>query len=283
MLLLTGATGNIGRELTRTLTASNTEFRVLIRDPARAAHLPDHVERHLGDLDDPNALSEAMTGASALFLLVPGTGLDHTHHAIKAAQEAGVGRIVLISSLWTLGDPVPAMGRWHLERERLLTESGIPHTVIRPGGLMSNVLEWAPAIRAGEVLVDPTGPGRFFPVDPADIAAVAALALTSDGHDNATYLLTGQDSFTFAEQIATLSRELNRDIAFRTAASAAEAVAARFPNGAPPTLSAAILESFTAMRADTVGLHTNTVTELLGRPPRSFAQWCAAHRTTFAD
>lgn len=281
MILLTGATGNIGRELTSLLDTAGTEFRVFVRDPARAGALPARVERHVGDLDHPAALSRSMNGVSALFLLVPGIGLDHTRYAVQAAQESGVRRIVLISSLWAIGDPVPAMGRWHRAREQLVAESGIPFTVIRPGGLMSNVLEWAPAIRAGETLIDPTGPGRFFPVDPADIAAVAAQALTGSEDGNTHYLVTGSESFTFAEQIGVLGRELRRDIAFRTASTPAEAVAARFPNGVPPALAKAILESFTTMRADTVGLHTDTVTELLGRPPRTFAQWCTAHRTAF--
>ncbi|MFJ4657872.1 NAD(P)H-binding protein [Nocardia sp. NPDC088792] len=281
MLLLTGSTGNIGRELTRALIASGTEFRVLVRDPARATALPAHIERRVGDLEDPDAVARALDGVTALFLLVPGTGVDHTRHAVKAAQEAGLRRIVLLSSAYAVGDPVPAMGRWHHAREELLAESGVPHTILRPGALMSNVLEWAPAVRAGLPLMDPTGPGRAFPVDPADIAAVAAQALTTTSSESAGYTLTGAESFTFAGQVAALGRELGRDIAIRTAATPEEAISARFPNGAPPALAAAILESFIALRSDTEGLHTDTVATLLGRPPRTFAEWCDAHRAAF--
>ncbi|MGV9668297.1 NAD(P)H-binding protein [Nocardia niigatensis] len=283
MLLLTGATGNIGRELTRVLDAEDLDFRALVRDPARAATLPAHAEARLGDLDDPASLAPAMTGVTSLFLLVPGVGLDHTRNLLHAAERAGVGRIVMISSAHVLVEPLPAMGSWHHERENLVRASGIPATILRPGGYMSNALEWIPALRAGDPILDPSGPGRFAPIDPADIAAVAARCLTEPGHTGAAYHLTGAECLTVGEQVAILARILDRDIKIREAATPEEAVAARFPNGAPPPLAKAIVEGFALMRADTVGARTDTVAELLGRPPHTFAEWCAAHREAFAE
>ncbi|MFB7724352.1 SDR family oxidoreductase [Nocardia sp. NPDC056100] len=279
MILLTGATGNIGRELTRQLATAATPYRALVRDPARA-HLPGG-EACRGDLDDPDTLTPAFDGITALFLLVPGTGMDHARNVVAAAGAAGVEQIVLISSFWAVGDPIPAMGRWHHERERLVRDSGIASTILRPGGLMSNALEWVPAIRAGEPILDPTGPGRFAPVDPVDIAAVALLALTEDGHKGAAYDLTGDESLTCAEQVGILARVLERRLEIRSTATVEEAVRARFPRGAPPALAAAIAESFEQMRSDTAGLRTTTIVELLGRPPRDFATWCRAHREMF--
>lgn len=281
MLLLTGATGNIGRELTRELTTAGVDYRVLVRDNARTATLPPQAEQCRGDLDDPAALARALDGVTALFLLVPGIGLDHTRHAVQAAQEAGVRRIVLISSFHVCYDPIPAMGRWHHERERLVRASGIPATILRGGGYMTNALEWSPAIRAGQPVLDPTGPGRFAPIDPADIAAVAAEALTENGHEGMDYALTGAESFTIAEQVAVLAQELGRPIRIHEATTPEEAVRSRFPHGAPPALAAAIVEGFAQMRSDTTGLRTNTVSDLLGRPPRTFAQWCRTHREAF--
>ncbi|MTE14051.1 NAD(P)H-binding protein [Nocardia aurantiaca] len=283
MLLLTGATGNIGRELTRVLDANDLDFRALVRDPARAATLPAHAEARLGDLDDPESLDRAMIGVTSLFLLVPGIGLDHTRTLLLAAERAGVGRIVMISSAHVLVEPLPAMGSWHHERENLVRASGIPYTILRPGGYMSNALEWIPALRAGDPVLDPSGPGRFAPIDPADIAEVAARCLTEPGHTGAAYHLTGPESLTVADQVAILSRILDRDIKIRETATPEEAVAARFPHGAPPRLAEAIVEGFALMRADTVGARTDTVAELLGRPPRAFADWCTAHREAFAD
>jgi uncharacterized protein YbjT (DUF2867 family) len=213
--------------------------------------------------------------------VVPGIGLEHTEHAVAAAQAAAVSRIVLVSSFNVLGDPMPAMGRWHHDREELVRARGIPATILRPGGFMTNTLEWAPTIRHGGYVLDPTGPGRFAPIDPADIAAVAELALSQDRHEGHAYVLTGDEVFTIAEQVAVIATTIGRDIEIREAATPADAVRARYPNGAPPALADAILEGFTLMRADTVGLRTDTVERLLGRKPRTFADWCVRNAAAF--
>jgi uncharacterized protein YbjT (DUF2867 family) len=281
MLLVTGATGHVGSELARELGRAGADFRVLVRDQARAACLPGRAERVVGDLDRPQTLAPAFDGVHGLFLLVPGTGLEHTSHAIAAAQAAGVRRIVLLSSFAVIGDPVPAMGRWHQERERLVRGSGIPATFLRPSGFMSNAFDWLPTLRAGGYVLDPVGPGRAAPIDPADIAAVAALALTEDGHAGAEYLLTGGETFTVAEQVQVLAKATGRDIEVRTVATPAEAVRFRYPNGAPPALTDALIEGLALMRADTVGVRSDTVRRLLGREPRTFADWCARHAHEF--
>jgi uncharacterized protein YbjT (DUF2867 family) len=281
MILVTGATGNIGRALARELDSRGARFRVLVRDPARAAGLPGSAERAVGDLDDPAALRAAFAGVSRLFLLAPGIGTAQASAAIAAARAAGVRHVVHLSSVDVLGDPVPALGRWHVEREAIIRAAGLPATFIRPGAFMTNALDWAPTIRDGGYVLDPVGPGRFAPVDPADIAAVAALALTQDGHAGQGYVLTGGEALTVAEQAAIIAAATGRKIEVRPVVSPQEAVRARFPAGAPPALAAAITERYALMRADTVGLRTGTVQELLGRPPRTFADWCARHASAF--
>jgi uncharacterized protein YbjT (DUF2867 family) len=279
MILVTGATGTIGRELVRELDAKGRAIRMLVRDPSRAADLPATHERFVGDLDDPATLEPAFHGIDNLFLLTPGIGTSQAANAIAAAKAAKVLRIVLISSIWANGDPVPAMGRWHREREELLHASGIPFTILRPGGFMSNVLEWLPTIHTEGFVIDPIGPGRAAPIDPADIAAVAAVVLTEDGHEGKTYTLTGDETFTIAEQVHTISETLGRPIEIRPATTPDEIVSSRYPNGAPPALAAAVLEAATVMRADTTGFRTDTVSSLLGRRPRTFAAWCTRHAT----
>jgi uncharacterized protein YbjT (DUF2867 family) len=281
MLLVTGGTGNIGRELVRELDAGQSEFRVFVRDPRRATGLPKRALRVLGDLDDMSTYAPALDGVDRLFLLVPGIGIDHTRDMVAAARVAGVGRIVLLSSYNVMGDPMPAMGRWHHERETIVRDSGIPYSILRPGGLMTNALEWAPVIRAGGIVDDPTGPGRYAPVDPADVAAVAAVLLTEDGHEGKEYYVTGEELFTIAEQVAVISAVVGRDIQVREAATPQEAVASRYPNGAPAALADAILEGFTLMRQDTTGFRTDTVQRLLHRRPRTFADWCARNLDAF--
>ncbi|MEU0040082.1 NAD(P)H-binding protein [Streptomyces sp. NPDC006333] len=281
MLLVTGATGNIGRELTRELTAKGVKLRVLVRDPARATGLPARAERLVGDLDEPATLTPAFDGVDKLFLLTPGIRIGHTAAAVAAAQAAGVGHIVHLSSFNVLGDPMPAMGRWHHEREENIRACGIPATFLRPGGFMTNALDWVPTIREGDYVLDPVGPGRYAPIDPADIAAVAALALTEDGHQDKEYVLTGDETFTVTEQVRVISETIGRDIEVREVTTPDEAVRFRFPNGAPQALADAVTEGFNLMRADTVGFRTDTVQRLLGRKPRTFADWCARNADAF--
>src|SRR5262245_7170287 len=136
MILVTGATGNVGRELVRELDGVGVPFRILVRDLGRAVALPG--ERVVGDLGDPGTLLPAFAGVDRLFLLTPGIGLDDTRNAVAAARSAGVGHVVHLSSFNALGDPMPAMGRWHSEREQVIRGSGIPATFLRPGGFMTN-------------------------------------------------------------------------------------------------------------------------------------------------
>jgi uncharacterized protein YbjT (DUF2867 family) len=281
MLLVTGATGRVGRELVRELDARGAAVRILVRDPIRAADLPERVERVVGDLDEPASLASAFAGVERLFLLVPGIGLEHTEHAIAAAKAAGVRQIVYLSSYAVIGDPIPAMGRWHHEREQLIRASGIPATFLRPCGFMTNAFDWLPTLQEGGYVLDPVGPGRAALIDPADIAAVAAVALTEEGHAGEEYLLTGGEAFTVAEQVEILAKAAGRDIAVRTVATPAEAVRFRYPHGAPPALAAAIIEGLTLMRADTTGVRSDTVRRLLGRDPRTFADWCERNADAF--
>lgn len=273
MILVTGATGRVGRELTRELDSAGAGYRALVRDPARAGTMPALV----GDLDKPLVLD----GIEKLFLLTPGIGTSQCANAIDAAQRAGVKHIVLLSSYAVLGDPVPAMGRWHHEREEMIRASGIPATFLRAGGFMTNVLEWVPTIRSGGYVLDPTGPGRLAPIDPADVGAVACQVLMSPGHEGNSYTLTGAEAFTLAEQVRVIAAATGLSIEVRVPASPAEAIRSRYAGQVPQALADAMTEAFALVRADTVGVRTDTVMQLLGRPPRSFADWCARHASAF--
>jgi uncharacterized protein YbjT (DUF2867 family) len=281
MLLLTGATGNVGRCLVDELAQQRVKFRILVRDPGRGADLPERAERVVADLSRPETLPRAFDGVDRLFLLTPGIGLDHTTNAVAAARAAGIRQIVHLSSVNVLGDPMPAMGRWHHEREQTIRATGIPATFLRPGGFMTNAFDWLPTIREGGYVLDPIGPGRYAPIDPADIAAVAALTLTQDGHGDAEYILTGRDLLTVTEQVHILAAATGREIEIRPIVTPAEAVRSRFPHGAPPALADAIVEGFHLMRADTTGFRTDTVQRLLGRAPTSFADWCRRNASAF--
>lgn len=277
MILVTGGTGRIGRDLVRELDARGANVRLLVRDPVRAAGLPAAAARVIGDLDDPKSLKPAFDGVDRLFLLTPGIGTSQAANAVAPASAAGVGHIVLLSSIFAGGDPVPAMGRWHHERERAVLASAIPATILRPGGFAANALEWTGSIRDAGYVLDALGPARIAPIDIADIAAVAAVVLTSAGHEGQTYVLTGDEPLTVADQVRIIGATIGREIGVRTTDDPDEIVRSRYPDGAPKPLADAVLEAVALIRADTDGTVTDTVQQLLGRRPHTFAQWCADH------
>jgi uncharacterized protein YbjT (DUF2867 family) len=266
MFLITGATGHVGRALVDELNRRGAPFRALVRRPR--PELP--AEQVVGDLDGPLDLR----GVDKLFLLVPGTGLEHTTNVVAAARRDGVRQIVYLSSYAVLGDPIPAMGRWHHEREQLIADSGIAATFLRPTGFMTNAFDWLPTIRSGGYVLDPIGPGRMAPIDPADIAAVAATVLTEDGHEKQSYTLTGPEAFTVAEQVAIVGTAIGRTLDVRPIATPEEAVRFRYPERAPAELAAALIEGLTLMRADTIGVRTDDVRRLTGKSPNTFSAWC---------
>lgn len=283
MLLVTGATGHIGRELVPRLVAADAAVRVLVRDPSRAQSLPASVERAVGDLTDPTTLPAALDGVQTVFLLVP--GIDHApvHNILTAARQARVERIVYLSSYAVGVDPMPAMGQWHHHREELIRSSGTSTTTLRPCGFMSNVLDWLVTLRSDGCVFDPVGPGRAALVDPADIAAVAAAALVEDRHAGRTYTLTGDEPLTVREQVRILEDTVGVHIPVREVSTPEEAIRFRYPNGAPPALAAALAEGLRMMRADTTGLTTTDVRDVLGRPPNTFADWCSRHAEVFRN
>jgi len=281
MIVVTGATGHVGSELVRQLAARGQEVTAFIRDPAKADRFPAATDIAVGDLEDFSALLKACQGADRMFLLVPGIEHRAMDTALRAAGEAGIERIVYLSSYAVAAKPLPPMGRWHHEREERIRAAGIAATLLRPGGFMTNTFDWMQSLRERGYVPDPVGPGRAALIDPADIAAVAAVALTEDGHAGKAYTLTGSEALTVAEQVAIIARTIGRRIAVREIASPEEAVKFRYPNGAPPALAAAIVEGLKAMRADRRGLVTHTVEDVTGRPPALFGDWCERNADAF--
>jgi uncharacterized protein YbjT (DUF2867 family) len=282
MILVTGATGRVGGPLVEELSSRGGRVRALVRDTHRANALPIGTEVVVGDLDRPETLSAAFDGVSEAFLLLPGIGIDHARHAVDAARSAGVSHLVYLSSYAVLGDPIPAMGRWHHSREEIIRSSGIPSTFVTATGFMSNAFDWLSTLREGGYVLDPMGPGRIAPVDPEDIAAVAAVVLTDSRYREERYTVTGGESFTLSDQVAILADVIGRQIEVRAISTPEEALRSRYPDGAPKALADAVVEGFAQMRADTVGLRTDTVRQLLGREPHTFRNWSEKHAATFA-
>ncbi|MFE2291909.1 NAD(P)H-binding protein [Streptomyces sp. NPDC059452] len=213
MILVTGATGNIGRELVRRLHADGRGpgVRALTRDAARSAGVvPDGVEVAEGDLGRAKTLKPALDGVRSLFLIA-GVGADAG--VLEAARDAGVEHVVLVSSITVATHPHLGPAQANLAVERRLRESGMGWTVLRPTQFASNTLWWAESVRDESAVHVPYADTGLPTVHPADIASVARAALTEPGHRGRTYPLTGPERITPRQQVAELGRVLGREVA----------------------------------------------------------------------
>ena len=145
MILITGATGNVGRHLAGLLASKGVGSRAISRHPEKLGQLPKSIELIVGDLRDPATVRRAFEGADLLFLL-PMLG-EADSGVINEAKRAGVRRVVMIS---TVAPEDTIIGARHRETENRLKVSGLAHTILRTGAFMSNALEWAGSIRSSE-------------------------------------------------------------------------------------------------------------------------------------
>ncbi|MGO4757163.1 SDR family oxidoreductase, partial [Streptomyces sp. 2MCAF27] len=209
MILVTGATGNIGSALLKELRASGAgPLRGLTRDAARAG-FPAGVEAVEGDFARVASLGPALDGVRALFLP---SRMGPDGDILGLARQAGVGHVVLVSSITVQTHPHLGPAEENLAVERLLKDSGMAWTILRPTQFASNALWWADAIRGREPVRLPYADVGLPAVHPADIAAVARVALTEPGHHGRTYALTGPERVTARRQIEAIAAALGREV-----------------------------------------------------------------------
>ncbi|MEW2087333.1 NAD(P)H-binding protein [Streptomyces sp. NPDC005283] len=276
-VLVTGATGSVGRHVVDRLVAAGVGVRVLTRTPS-AAGFHAGVEVFEGDLEQPETVHAALEGAESLYLFpVPQTARE----VVAAAKEAGVRRIVVLSSssvLDTSGDN--HSGEHHRAVERAVEESGLEWTFVRPDEFASNVLwKWAHSIRTESVVRAPYGNAPRVLIHEADVAAVAATALLEDGHAGEAYVVTGPEAITQADQVKAIAEAGGRPISFEeiTPDQAREFMGRVMP--------APVVEMVLGYLADACvnpPVPVDTVERITGRPALTFARWAADHAADFA-
>jgi uncharacterized protein YbjT (DUF2867 family) len=288
MILVTGATGTIGRHLVPLLVGNGVAVRVLARDPGKVPPAPGQ-EVVRGDLDDPASLKPAVEGVSTLFLLTaPATPAPvHDEAMLDAAVAAGVGRVVRLSAIATgeRTDDGAVIGAWHQQADDAVRASGLAWTLLRPTTFASNTLWWADAIRAGAPVPNPTGDGTQGIVDPRDVAAVAAAVLntaatTADDHAGRIYTLTGPELLSVPDQAAQLATALGRPVEV-VDQSLDEARSGMLASGMPPEVVDPMIAGMGWVRAGRNAVVTGDVGALVGRPPGRFAGWAHDHRDDF--
>ena len=283
MILVIGATGNIGSELTRLLVAKGADVRVLARDKAQAeAALGSKVQVMQGDLTRPESLSEAMKGVTKLFLVTP-LHLDQVamkSAAIQAAKVAGVKHIVMSTGIGAAPDAGVEVGRWHGKSQEEVKATGIPFTFLQPTFFMQNMLMLASAIRDQSSFYLPLGESRVSWVDARDIALVGAAALTEAGHENKAYPITGGEAVTCAEMAQILSNALGKTVNYVDVPLEA-AKKGMVSAGMPEKLADMMNELYALGPAGHLAYVTDTVKTVTGRPPCSFRQFAQDHANAF--
>jgi len=278
MILVTGATGHIGRELIPQLLKAGERIRVLVRDERKVAYLDERVERVVGDLNQPKTLATAVQGIDRVFLITFETQQDVNF--IAKAKQAGVSRIVKLSSL-EASDHEIQIGKWHFEREELIRASGLNCTFLRPGMFMSNSADWwADSIKQQGTVYFPGGKGKAAPVHPRDVAAAAATVLTQPGHNGQAYELTGPELLSMDEMVQVIAKALNKPLTYTDIPPFA-AKMFMLKNGMDKTLVKALMEMMDYLRKNKGAIMTNTVEKILGCPSRSFESWCNEHAHLF--
>jgi uncharacterized protein YbjT (DUF2867 family) len=271
MIVVTGATGNVGRPLVQALAGSGEQVTAVSR---KVTDVPAGVRSHQADLAEPEGIAPALRGAEALFLLTSADFManGNLEDVVTVVRASGVRRVVLLSS--------QGVGtRRHPSRlEDTVRQSGLERTMLRPGNFDSNALQWAGPVRAQRMVAAPFGDVALPAVDPADIAEVAAVALREPGHEGNVYTLTGPEPISPRQQAAAIGDALGEPVRFveQSRAQARNQMLGYMPE----PVAEATLGALGAPSAAEQSVSPDAG-RLLGRPPRTFAEWAARNIAAF--
>jgi uncharacterized protein YbjT (DUF2867 family) len=282
MILVTGGTGLIGSEVLRLLSRAGVPARALVRNPGRAQALPG-ITWVQGDLAKPETLASVFAGCTKLFLLTGNVenASDLQRHAIAAARQAWVAHVVKLSAFGASQHSNSVIGRMHHQIEKELQESGLAWTMLRPHHFMQNLLSQADNIINQGVVYSSSGDGRIPFVDTRDIAAVAAVTLTGQGHTRKKYVITGSEALSYRQATDILGEAIGKPLRFID--ETFDEARARLTRAGQP---AWLVDSLLAIAAyQRAGGPTETITsvvaDLTGKPPRTFAEFARDHAAAF--
>src|SRR5215469_9765483 len=274
MILVTGATGNVGAEVVAAALAAGAPVRALVRDGG--SRLPAGAERAVGDLNQPDSLTGALAGADRVFLM---SGYRDAPRFLALARQAGVQRVALLSGGAAVAARVDnPISEYMRDTEQAVRESGLAWTILRPYEFMSNALRWTAQLGRGDVVRAPFAGVPVAVIDPHDIAAVAVAALLGNGHAGQVYRVSGPDQLLPAQRLEILGAALGRSLRLvpQTDDEARKEMLAGMP--------AEYVDAFFQFYVDGTLDETTvlpTVAEVTGRPPRTFKEWVAAHASQF--
>jgi len=277
MILVTGASGNVGRELLKQVAESGTKVRAAFQSSSKQA-TPAGVEAAIVDYNQPETLRTALNGVDRVFLVGPPTSQLPAleRKAVDVIAKSGVRHLVKLSAM---GGRESTFTRQHAESEDYILSTGIPYTFLRPNGFMQNIVNYnGPTISTQNAFYGTEGDGQVSQIDIRDVAAVAAKTLTEDGHVRKAYTLTGPEPVTNAQVAQMLSRVLGREIRYINL-TPEQLKPALLSAGVPEWSADALLDLQRLYREGKASEVTGDVEKILGRKPISFARFLADYRS----
>jgi uncharacterized protein YbjT (DUF2867 family) len=280
MILITGAGGNVGREVLTQIAQTGIQVRAAFQSASKASAAPAGVEIVTVDYNQPETLRTALKAVERVFLVGPPTAQLPAleRKAMEVIAQSGVRQVVKLSAM---GGREAVFTRQHAESEDYIQSTGVPHTFLRPNGFMQNMVNYnAPTINAQNTFYGSEGGGRVSQIDIRDVAAVAVSVLTEDGHVGKAYTLTGPEALTNSDVARILSGELGREIRFINL-SPAKFREALLSAGISEWSADALVDLQRLYREGKAATVTRDVEQILGRKPISFAQFCRDYRDAF--
>ena len=280
MILITGASGNVGKEVLKQIAQTEAQVRAAFQSVSKAAGAPSGVEIVAVDYQQPESLRAALKSVDRVFLVGPPISQLPTLEckAMDVISHSDVRQVVKLSAM---GGREAIFTRQHAESEAYIQSSGVPYTFLRPNGFMQNTVNYnAAIINAQNAFYGSEGDGRVSQIDIRDVAAVAVKALTEHGHVGKTYTLTGPEALMNSEIAQILSDELGREIRYIDLPPA-QLKEALLSAGVPEWNADALLDLQRLYREGKAETVTRDVEQILGRKPIGFAQFARDYRYAF--
>jgi uncharacterized protein YbjT (DUF2867 family) len=281
MFLITGATGNNGREIVKQLATAGQAVRILVRDPQKATDLQAlGVEITTGDLDHPETIDRAFQGVEKALLLPANSHqqVEQERNFIDAAKRAGIKHIVKFSAAGADRNSPIQILNWHGQAEQYLEQSGIAFTHLRPFFFMQNLLQFA-APNQNEVYL-PFGDATVAMVDIRDIAAVAVKALIEAGHEGKAYTITGAEALTMNQAVDRISQVRGKPLQY-VAVPAKGFKQGLMQWGQPEWLAEALSELLAILSEGKQSTVTTAIADVAKKQPISFAQFTQDYASVF--
>jgi uncharacterized protein YbjT (DUF2867 family) len=290
-ILVTGATGTVGSEVVKQLVSSSDNNNITIRAAIHSQNKADNFKQYKTvqtvnmDYNKSETIADALNHVDKLFLLtLPAPDIAIYSNLVKEIRKyAGINHVVKLSSMGAETGLETIIGRIHTEEEKIIEESGIPFTFLRPPAFMQNfITQFGYTIKTQDAFYVPAGDAKISFVDARDVAAVSVRALTSDSqqHIGKTYAITAQEAISYGQAAEILSKEVGRRISYVDIPEE-DARKGMEENGMDAWLIDAILEFYSIIKASRASQTTNVVEQITGHKPISFSQFAKDYAKFF--